>query len=307
MKLGPGAYGILLTTFDEDDRLAERDLEAEAEFVATTSQGVVWPVLASEFWVMTAPEIAAGFRVVARGVSGAAPFVAGVSQLTTQDAVRLTQAAAEAGADAVIAMAPFVRKAVGPDLLAHFRAIAEVGLPVVVQNHSAFGTSGALTADELRALAEEIEAVQYLKEEAPVLPQTITRALERLPGLYREIWSGGGGRFLVDELRRGGSGTMAACEWIDLLGAIWKAFTAGDEAEARRLHERALPGILLETAYGMTGAKEVLRRRGIIRSTRSRLASATTLDHWAHDEIQTTLDRLTDTLPRSAPAKVPQA
>lgn len=114
MDLGPGTYGILLTTFDEDDRVLDRDLAAQAEFVAATAQGVVWPVMASEFWVMSMDEIAAGFGNVARGVAGSVPFVAGVSQLTTQDAVRLTQKAAEAGADAVIAMAPFIRRAVGP-------------------------------------------------------------------------------------------------------------------------------------------------------------------------------------------------
>lgn len=296
MELGPGAYGILLTTFDEDDRVLDRDLAAQAEFVAATAQGVVWPVMASEFYLLTMDEIAGRFPVVARGVGGSVPFVAGVSQLTTPDAVRLTRAAAEAGADAVIAMGPFIRRAVGADLVAHFRAIAEVGLPVVIQNHSAFGTAGALSADELRTLAEEIEGVQYLKEEAPVLPQTITRALERLPGLYREVYSGGGGRFLVDELRRGGSGTMAACEWIDLLGEVWKAFDGGDEMTARELHERALPGIILESAYGMPGAKEVLRRRGVTHSSRTRLGAGVQLDEAALAEIEIMVERLADVL-----------
>ncbi|MGH7920301.1 MAG: dihydrodipicolinate synthase family protein [Candidatus Dormibacteraceae bacterium] len=301
-EIAPGAYGILLTTYDEDDQVLDRDLAAQAEFVAATAQGVVWPVMASEFYVLAADEIEAGFPVVAGGVGGRVPFVAGVSQLTTRDAVRLTRAAARAGADAVIAMAPFIRKAVGEDLLAYFQAIAEVGLPVVVQNHSAFGMTGALSADELRRLAERIPGVRYLKEEAPVLPQTISRALERLPGLYGEVFSGGGGRFLVDELRRGGSGTMAACELVDLLGAVYSAYARGDEPEARRLHDAALPGIVLEMAYGMPGAKEVMRRRGVTRSVRSRLGAGSQLDEAARREIDTVLERLAGVLPWRAPA-----
>lgn len=170
----------------------------------------------------------------------------------------------------------------------------------MVQNHSAFGSSGALSMDELRALAEEIDGVRYLKEEAPVLPQTITRALERLPGLYREVYSGGGGRFLVDELRRGGSGTMAASEWIDLLSEVWKAFDRGDETLARRFHERALAGIVLEMVYGMTGAKEVLRQRGVTRSTRSRLGAGSRLDGAALAEIEVIVERLAD-VPATGP------
>lgn len=298
-EIGPGAYGILLTTYDDDDRVLHRDLVAQAEFVATTSQGVVWPVLASEFYLMSGEEIAAGFPAVAEGTAGRVPFVAGVSQLTTAEAVRLTEAAARAGADAVIAMPPFIKKAVGEDLLAYFRAIASVGLPIVVQNQAAMGDAGPISADELRRLAT-IPEVQHLKEEAPVLPQTISRALNALPGAYRHIFGGGGGRFLIDELHRGGSGTMAASEWVDLLGDVYRAWGRGDEAEARRLHAIALTGIILETAYGMVGAREVLRRRGIISSTRARLRAGTELDAAAHREIEITLDRLSEVLPWKA-------
>lgn len=297
MEVGPGAYGILLTTFDEDDRVLDRDLAAQAEFVSTSAQGVVWPVMASEFYVLGSDEIERGIATVARATAGRAPFVAGVSQLTKRDAARLARAAAGAGADAVIAMPPYIRKAAGADLMEYFEAIAEAGLPIVIQNHSSFGTSGAMNADELRDLAEGIPLVRHLKEEAPVLPQTITRALTRLPGLYREIFGGGGGRFLLDELHRGGSGTMAACEWVDLLGAVYRAHAGGDAETARRLQERVLPGIVLEMAYGMPGAKEVLRRRGVVRSTRSRLGAASVLDQAAYDEIETVLERLTDVLP----------
>ncbi|MFZ0216970.1 MAG: dihydrodipicolinate synthase family protein [Candidatus Dormiibacterota bacterium] len=300
VELGAGAYGILLTTYDDADRILHRDLTAQAEFVASTAQGVVWPVMASEFYLLSADEIEAGFPAVVEGVAGRVPFVAGVSQLTTRDAVRLTKAAAKAGADAVIAMPPYLKKAVGEDLVAYFRAIAEVGLPIVVQNHNAMGTAGPMSVEELRQLAETFPEVQHLKEEAPVLPGTITRVLRALPGAYRHILSGGGGRFLVDELRRGGSGTMAACEWVDLLGAVYRAWERGDEAEARRLHDRVLPGIVLELAYGMPGAKEVLRRRGITRSATSRLSAGSSLDEWALQEIDATLSRLADVLPWGA-------
>ena len=288
-EVARGAYGILLTTYDEDDRVSHRDLTAQAEFVAGTCQGLVWPVLASEWYLMDADEIAAGYPAVAAGVGGRVPFVAGVTQLTTAGAVGLAQAAARAGADAVIAMPPFLRKATGDDLVRHFQAIAAVGLPVVVQNAASMGAAGTLTAAELRTLAESIPLVRHLKEEAPVLPQTISRALTALPGLYERVFGGGGGRYLIDELNRGGAGTMAACEWVDVLGSVFRLYDEGRMDDARRLHTRALAGIVLETAYGMAGAREVLRRRGVIHSTRTRFGAGAELDADAHREIEAVL------------------
>jgi dihydrodipicolinate synthase/N-acetylneuraminate lyase len=290
--LGRGAYGILLTTYTEQDTVDHDDLIAQADFVADTAQGIVWPVLASEFFLLSMQEIAGGFPAVARGAGGRVPFVAGVSALTTGDAVTLTEAAKNAGADAVIVMPPFIKKASGRKLLSHFAAIAEVGLSIVVQNAIWLTGAGTLTVDELRLLAEKIPLVRYLKEEAPVLPQTLTRVIGALPGVFEQVYGGGGGRFLIDELARGGSGTMLACEWADLFGTIAAVYDRGDGAEARRLHGAALAGVNLETAYGMAGAREVLRDRGIIRSTRSRYGADQELDAAAVTEIHATVEQL---------------
>ncbi len=294
--LGRGTYGILLTTFTEQDTLDHADLVAQAGYVAGTAQGVVWPVLASEFFLLSVQEIAAGFPAVAQGIHGRAPFVAGVSALATADAVELA-AAARAGADAVIVMPPFIKKASGRHLLRHFDAIAEVGLPIVVQNAIWLAGAGTLSVDELRLLAGAIPQVRYLKEEAPVLPQTLSRVMAALPGVFEHVWGGGGGRFLIDELARGSSGTMLACEWADLFGAVAATFDRGDIAEARRLHAAALAGVNLETAYGMAGAREVLRDRGIIRSTLSRYGLEQELDAAALSEIHATVQLLNPLLP----------
>jgi hypothetical protein len=86
---------------------------------------------------------------------------------------------------------------------------------------------------------------------------------------------------------------MVACEWVDLLGAVVDLFDRGNIAEARRLHAAALSGINLETAYGMAGAGEVLRRRGIVRSATSRYANDAALDGHALAEIEATMQFLT--------------
>ena len=85
---------------------------------------------------------------------------------------------------------------------------------------------------------------------------------------------------------------MPACEWADVFGHAFALWEAGERAEARRVHAAALAGYNLEAAYGMPGAREVLRRRGVLRSTRSRYSSGAELDADALAEIAATLEQL---------------
>ena len=55
---------------DEVDR---DDLVSQADFVAATAQGIVWPVLASEFYLMDDDERAAGYPAVASGTRARVP------------------------------------------------------------------------------------------------------------------------------------------------------------------------------------------------------------------------------------------
>ena len=74
--------------------------------------------------------------------------------------------------------------------------------------------------------------------------------------------------FLLDELRRGAAGNMPAAHAADALVSVWNAWAAGNEAEAQALHDRLLPLLNYERCYGGSVVyKEVLRRRGIIRSS----------------------------------------
>jgi dihydrodipicolinate synthase/N-acetylneuraminate lyase len=287
-----GVFGILLTSYTDDDEVDQQDLAAQADFVAATAQGIVWPVLASEFYLMTDDERKAALPAVVAGNRGRVPVVAGVSATTTKGAAMLAEAAARAGADAVIAMAPYLKRAAGEQLIAHFQAIADAGLPIFVQNAAYLTGACTLSPDNLRVLAEKIPQIQYLKEEAPVLPQTITNILTKVPGLYKGVFGGGGSRFLIDELNRGGAGNMPACEWADIFGHAFDLYERGEQAEARRVHTAALAGYNLEAAYGMVGAREVLKQRGILRSTRSRYSTGAELDDDARAEIDATLEFL---------------
>lgn len=300
-ELVRGVYGVLATTYDEDGAPHHADLAAQARYVATSAQGVVWPVLASEFFKLRREEIAAGYAPVAAGVGGRVPFVAGVSQLTTADAVLLARAAREAGADAVIAMPPWMARVTGDDLVGHYRAIAQVGLPIMLQNAGDVSIFSAVSEPDLSRVLEQVPEIAALKDEAPVLPQTISRGLRLMPPERGLVFGGGGGKFLIDELSRGGAGNLAASCWVDILGAAYAKWTLGDRDGARWLHAGALLGDTATTAYGPAGVRYVLHQRGITSSVRGRLDAAGVLDEAALQELDAVLAQLRPALPWQPP------
>lgn len=287
-----GLYGILLTTYTAKDEVELDDLTAQADFVAATAQGIVWPVLASEFYLMDNDEREAGYPAVVAGCRKRVPFVAGVSATTTRSAARLAEAAAKAGADAVIAMAPYMKRATPEEMVKHFQAIAAAGLPIFVQNANYLEGACLMSPENLKMLSDAVPQVRYLKEEAPVLPQTISNILKKVPGVFMGVFGGGGGRYLIDELNRGGAGNMPACEWADVFGWAFDLYERGDLVEARRVHTAALAGVNFEASYGMIGAREVLKRRGVLRSTASRYSTQSQFDTDAQRELDAVLEYL---------------
>src|SRR5690606_18019152 len=97
-------------------------------------------------------------------------------------------------------------------------------------------------------------------------------------------------------------GTMPACEVTDAHVLIWDALERGDEDEARRLHTQLLPLLNYEAMYSFTIYKEVLVRRGVIASARTRVPGAGTLDAENHRELDRLLRDL-EPLLRVAPPR----
>lgn len=66
---------------------------------------------------------------------GRVPVIAGTGSNSTREAIRLTQQAKDAGADAALVITPYYNKPTQEGLYQHFKAIHdEVGLPIVMYN-----------------------------------------------------------------------------------------------------------------------------------------------------------------------------
>jgi dihydrodipicolinate synthase/N-acetylneuraminate lyase len=130
----------------------------------------------------------------------------------------------------------------------------------------------------LTRLLREIPGVDFLKEETAFAPQVMTAVRDLAGESLRGMMGGMAGRFLLEEYRRGACGTMPACEVADAHVLVWDALDRGEEEEARRLHTQLLPLLNYEAMYSFTVYKEVLVRRGVIASARTRVPGAGRLD-----------------------------
>jgi 4-hydroxy-tetrahydrodipicolinate synthase len=299
-----GVYSIPVTPFTDTGHLDLPALERVVDFtIQAGAHGVVTPVVVSEFFTLTDIERRQVVECVAAATAERVPVIAGVSAPSTHGAAIFAAHAAEVGADAVIAVPPYVKRGSWPELIEYFEAIAAAsGLPVFVQN--ADGPSGTpLSSAQLLELADRVQAVSWIKEESSRSSQTITAVLGASAGRVRGIMGGKGARYLLDEYQRGVCGTMPGCEFTDLHVALWDALESGDQDRAGHAYRLLLPLVEMEDQYGGAAfCKEVLRMRGVLSSTFVREPGSRPLDAPAVELLARLLQAAESLSPLGSPA-----
>lgn len=279
-----GIFAILQTPFNLDDEVDWDDLEREVGFcMRCGAHGLVWPQLAAEFYLLTEEERMRGAEVIIRKAAGGkSAVVIGVQAPIKETAVKLARHAESKGADAVIALPPYLGHASLDTALEYYRGLARaLKIPIFIQNSG--GSWGpTLPASTVIQLAREFPALGYVKEEVePVAHRADEYARS---GVMSGIFSGSAGKYLLNEMAHGAQGTMPACEFVDIEVQIYELAVANKLDEARALYQKLLPMITMEELYGMHFAKAVLVRRGVFKTAKMRGTRGTNLD--AIDEQQ---------------------
>jgi 4-hydroxy-tetrahydrodipicolinate synthase len=265
-----GIFAIVTTPFDAAGDLVWEDFDNECDFVARSgAHGLVWPVMASEFTVIATHEKIEGMKRAVDVIAGRVPVVIGVADTSKAGSLALAEAAAKAGADAVIAMPPWETKLSGQALVeAYYRALADAaGLPIMIQNAGP-PLGSALPGSFVVDLCRRIPLVQYLKEEKPPQGHSVQEVVDLGKDVVKGVFSGASANYIVPEYRRGVAGNMPACVLPDVDAQIWNALEVGDVSEARRIaaakavFENTLGSLPRRRAHKMT-----LALRGVIAET----------------------------------------
>jgi 4-hydroxy-tetrahydrodipicolinate synthase len=261
-----GIFTIPSTPFRETGELDIPSFERVIDFcVDCGAHGLVFPVNASEWIHLSDDERFQLTEVLVERNRGRVPAIIGVAAATQELAARFAAHAREIGADGVIAMPPHIRRRpLSQDVIFdYYRAIAKAArLPVFIQNWA--GPQGTdMPASFLLRLCREIEYVEYIKEETEPSTLKLTEVVNGNEGFVKGFFGGSGGRYLIEEHRRGIDGNMPGCHVTDVVVAFWNALERGDECAALRIYKDMAPLFFFETQ--LDGAyKEVLFRRGVI-------------------------------------------
>jgi len=270
-----GSFAIPMTPFDDKDRIDEGVLAAEIEFcIECGVGGLVVPVMVSEFFQLSEEERRLMIRLPVDVAAGRVPVVANCAAVNTPLAVSYAIYAQKVGADAVIAMPPYIIKPDFETIFAYYKAISDaVTIPVWVQNAGV----AALSPDQIIRLCTEIEHVSWVKEEVMPSTHSISALLSRNCPALKGVMGGAGGRYMITERARGAVGVIHACQFCDIIQRIWDLLDADKEDEAGDLFEHVLPGLVCEGLMGMAFAKEIMVRRGVFKNHHMR-AQAHPLD-----------------------------
>ena len=273
-----GVYHILSTPFAPDGAVDEASLRRLVDAVVAMGVDGITPLgVAGEAQKLTDAERRRVVEVVIETVSGRLPVIVGTSRDGTEATVLASREAESLGAAGVMVAPPTFVQA-GPSLTAHYRRVAEaVRVPLVLQDYPPVN-GVSLSPRAMAELVEAVPAITTIKLEDPPTGLRMAQTLALLGG-RAGIIGGMGGTYFLEELRRGGSGTMTGFAYPEVLVAIWRAWQAGDRAGAAGVYYRYLPLLVFEgqPKLGVAARKEILRRRGLIAHATVR-QPATTLD-----------------------------
>ena len=181
-------------------------------------------------------------RTAVEHAAGRVPVIAGTGANATREAIDLTEYAKGVGADSCLSVVPYYNKPTQEGMYRHFRAIAEVGLPVILYNVP--GRTVADLANETVLRLAEVPNIVGLKDATADLG----RGCELLRGLAAKgkrdfvVYSGEDITALPLMLV-GGHGVISVTANVAprLMSEMCKAALAGDIATARACNDRLLP------------------------------------------------------------------
>ena len=258
-----GIFNILATPFDSDYEVDIPSLENLVRFqLDKGAHGLTILGVLGEAAKLSVNERQLVMETVFEAVDGQIPVVVGTSHADTATCIRLSQVAFSAGASGVMIAPPRIENPTDEKVLALYQEIAmQIDQPIVVQDFPP--VNGVIMSPELLAnLADAIPNARHLKLEDPPLMQKIS-AIQNLTDKF-EIFGGLGGMFLLEELKRGASGTMTGFAFTEILVAIYDAYQAGNMTQAEQIFDRYLPLIRYENqpVINLSIRKKLLQKRG---------------------------------------------
>jgi 4-hydroxy-tetrahydrodipicolinate synthase len=167
-------------------------------------------------------------------VNGRIPVLAGTGSNNTAEAVTLTEAAKDSGADGVLVISPYYNKPNRSGLVKHYMKIADLDLPVVVYNVP--GRTGQNLEPDLIAELARHPNIVGVKEASGNIGQ-VSRIIELTRDEDFAVISGDD-NLILPIIALGGKGVISVAANVDpvRMVSMYEAAVKGDWEKALTLH-----------------------------------------------------------------------
>ena len=167
-------------------------------------------------------------------VNGRIPVLAGSGSNNTAEAVRLTKAAKDIGADGVLVISPYYNKPNRSGLIKHYTKLADLDIPVVMYNVP--GRTGQNLEPDLVAELARHPNIVAIKEASGNIGQ-ISRIIEETQDDDFVVISGDD-NITLPIMALGGAGVISVAANVDpkRMVALYEAMKQGDYQKALVLH-----------------------------------------------------------------------
>ena len=178
-------------------------------------------------------------EIVVNNVNGRIPVLAGTGSNNTAEAIRLTKAAKDIGADGVLVISPYYNKPNRSGLVKHYTKLADLDLPVVMYNVP--GRTGQNLEPDLVAELAQHPNIVGIKEASGNIGQ-ISRIIEETQDEDFRVISGDD-NITLPILALGGAGVISVAANVDpaRMVAMYEAMKEGDYQKALVLHYALSP------------------------------------------------------------------
>jgi len=293
-----GVYVIAATPFHDDGRIDFESIDGLVDFyLACGVQGMTILGVMGEYQKLSESETLEVSQRFLKRTAGRIPVIVGVSNPGTYQLVKTARAAMEQGAAGVMLM-PIPGLKTDQAVETYLRSVLTAlgpSIPVCIQDYpllsGVFFTAGLF----VRLVDEFPQIAMFKHEDMPGLSKlsVIRSACDGKAHRYIPILCGNGGIYLPQEYLRGADGAMTGFAFPDMLVQMHALFAAGKSEEAEDLYDLYLPLIRheLQQGVGLVIRKEILKRRGAIRSAAIR-APGPKLDATDMAEVDRLLTRL---------------
>jgi 4-hydroxy-tetrahydrodipicolinate synthase len=242
-----GVIPAVLLPFHDDLSIDERSFRSHLQDVAAVEglSALTINAHSTEVASCTADEQTRVLEIAAEEVGSRLPIVHGIWADGSLEAARIAKRAQAGGASALLVFppAPFTLGQSAEMALAHFKNIASASdLPLIVFQYP-LATGQGYPAETLARLLDEVPTIRAIKDWTPGVQQheNQVRALQSRSRPVNVLSTNSA--WLLSSLVLGCNGLLSGSGSViaDLQARLFRAVTANDLAEARRLNDRIHP------------------------------------------------------------------